>query len=171
MSTTTTTTTEQRTRWTVDPAASSVEFDIKTFWGLATVHGTFDRFEGWYETGPGGTAIELTIDADSFDTGNSTRDRHLRSAAFFGVADHPHVRFVSTRITHLGDGAVRVIGRLEAAGSSVELDFPAAVRLADGGLEIEARTTVDHRDLGMESGTLGMIRPPATLHLTAHLSK
>ena len=36
------------TRWAVDADATSVEFAVKTFWGLATVHGRFDRFDGWY---------------------------------------------------------------------------------------------------------------------------
>ena len=66
----TTTLIEPRTtHWTVDPDATLVEFAVKTFWGLMTVHGRFDRFDGSYEVGPGGTTIELTIDADSLDTG------------------------------------------------------------------------------------------------------
>jgi YceI-like domain len=55
----TTTLTEQRaaapTRWSVDDAESSVEFAVKTLWGLTTVRGRFDRFDGTYEIGPGGT--------------------------------------------------------------------------------------------------------------------
>jgi len=39
------------------------------------------------------------------------------------------------------------------------------------GLEIEASTTVDQSQLGMSSGRLGMIRPPATLHVKARLSR
>ena len=77
------------TRWSVDRDETSVEFAVKTFWGLATVRGRFDRFGGSYEVGPDGTKIELTIDADSLDTGNGTRDKHLRSTDFFDVAEHP----------------------------------------------------------------------------------
>jgi polyisoprenoid-binding protein YceI len=166
------TTIEQTTtHWTVDPDASSVEFDVKTFWGLATVHGSFDRFEGSYDTGPAGATIELTIDADSLDTGNGTRDKHLRSPAFFHVGEHPQLRFTSTRVHNVGDGVLHVVGRLEAAGRSVELEFPATVRPAAGGLEIEATTTVDQQELGMSNGQLGMIRQPATLHVDARLSR
>jgi hypothetical protein len=59
----------------------------------------------------------------------------------------------------------------EAAGSSVLLEFPATVRPVAGGLEIEATTTVDQRELGMSNGTLGMIRHPVTLHVTVRLGK
>ena len=164
--------TERRpTRWIVQVEDASVRFAVKTFWGLATVHGRFDRLGGSYEVGPDGTKIELTIDADSLDTGNETRDRHLRSSSFFHVAEHPRLRFTSTHVHEVGDGILHVGGRLEAAGKSVWLEFPAIVRSAGGGLEIEATTTVDQQELGMSEGMLGMIRRPVTLHVDAGLSR
>jgi polyisoprenoid-binding protein YceI len=139
---------------------------------LTTVRGRFDGFDGSYETGPDGATIELAIDAGSVDTGNRTRDTHLRSDKFFHVASHPHVRFDSTRVHDVGSGVLHVVGRLEVAGKSVPLEFPAVVRrAAGGGLEIEATTTVDQHELAMSSGTLGMIRRPVTLHVTARLSR
>jgi polyisoprenoid-binding protein YceI len=168
------TATEQRTvappHWTVDPGQSSVGFAVKTFWGLSTVHGRFDRFDGSYETGPDGATIELTIDADSLDTGNRTRDEHLRSGKFFHAVKHPQLRFTSTRVHDVDNGVLHVVGELEAAGTAVQLEFPATVRPVAGGLEIEARTTIDQGRLGMSSGQLGMIRTPATLHVKARLS-
>ena len=59
-------------------------------------------FDGAYIVGPGGSEIELTIDAASIDTGIATRDEHLRSPDFFFVALHPQMRFRSTRVTRLG---------------------------------------------------------------------
>jgi polyisoprenoid-binding protein YceI len=159
------------TRWSVDDGESSVEFAVKTFWGLTTVRGRFDRIGGWYDTGPDGTTIELTIDADSLDTGNSMRDKHLRSTDFFGVVEHPEVRFTSTRVRHRGDGTLHVEGDLEAAGTVVPLELDATVQQVGDVLEVEAATTVDHRLFGMSSGQLAMIRPPATLHVKAHLSR
>ena len=67
------------------------------------------------------------------------------------------------------DGILHVVGSLEAAGKSVLLEFPATVRPVGAGLEIEATTTVDRSRLGMSSGQLGMMRPPATLHAKARL--
>jgi polyisoprenoid-binding protein YceI len=162
--------TAESTRWTVDASESSVEFDVRTFWGLMTVHGRFDRFDGSYEVGPAGTTIELTIDADSLDTGNATRDKHLRSTGFFHAAEHPQVRFTSSRVHHVTGEILHVVGHLEAAGEVVSLEFPATVRQLDDAVEIEATTTIDQRRLGMSSGRLGMIRPPTTLHVNARLS-
>jgi polyisoprenoid-binding protein YceI len=170
-----TTAIEQRTtaptRWTVEPDESFVEFVVKTFWGVSTVHGRFDRFDGSYEIGPDGATIELTIEADSLDTGNETRDKHLRSTDFFHITEHPRVRFTSTRVHNVNGEILHVVGHLEAAGNSVLLEFPATIRPVGDGLEVEATTTVDQSELGMSSGQLGMIRRPATLHVKAHLSR
>jgi polyisoprenoid-binding protein YceI len=168
----TTTAIEQATtHWTVDPENTSVEFDVKTFWGLTTVHGRFDRFSGSYETGPDGPEIVLIIDADSIDTGNKTRDSHLRSSLFFHVVEHPWIRFGSTHVEDVTDGVLQVAGILETAGHSTLLEFPATVRQVGDELEIEATTTVDQLELGMSRGPLSMIRRPATLHVTARLSR
>jgi polyisoprenoid-binding protein YceI len=95
-------------RWALDPSRSTVEFRVPTFWGLSTVVGHFDRFNGFYGLDSEDVlAIELTIDADSLDTGNGTRDRHLRAERFFNVHVHPQVRFTSTLINEL-DGTLAV---------------------------------------------------------------
>jgi polyisoprenoid-binding protein YceI len=167
---TTTQTERRRTRWIVQVEDASVGFAVKTFWGLATVQGRFDRFDGSFELGPEGPKIELTIDADSLDTGNKRRDGHLRSTSFFRVDEHPHVRFTSTRVGDAGNGVLHVEGLLEAAGRVVPLEFDATVQPVDDGLELDATTTVDQRRLRMSAGVLGMIRSPATLHVKARVT-
>jgi len=164
-------TTVAPTSWVLDEDGTSVEFTVKSFWGLMNVHGAFDRFGGSYDVGPNGTTIALTIDADSVDTGNRARDRHLRSKDFFAVAEHPQVRFLATDVHPVGDGVLHVAGTLEAAGTLVALEFDATVNGADGRLDVEATTTVDQRRFGMRSGLLGMIRPPARLHVKARLTR
>jgi polyisoprenoid-binding protein YceI len=157
-------------RWKLDSARSIVEFRVPTFWGLSTVVGHFDRFDGFYgRDSEDVLAIELAIDADSLDTGNGTRDRHLRAERFFNVHAHPQVRFTSTLVNDLG-GTLAVVGHLEAAARTVPVALRATVREAGDDLEIEATTTVDHRELGMTFSPLGMIRAPSTLHVRARLT-
>ena len=157
------------TRWIVDPTRTTVDFAVKTFWGLATVHGHFDKFAGSYEVGPEGASMDLTVAVDSIDTRNRTRDVHLRSHDFFDAVLHPLMRFTSTSVLEAGDGTVHVAGVLEAAGESVPIDLEATVKEFDGELEIEAITPVDPGQLGMSNGPLGMIRTPATAHVRARL--
>jgi polyisoprenoid-binding protein YceI len=154
-------------RWSVDREASSVDFTVKTMWGLISVRGRFDRFAGSYEVGPNGTTIELTIYVDSIDTGNAKRDEHLRSSDFFGADDHGQGHFRSTRVHSVGDGLLHVVGHLDVAGVVEPVEFAATVQPAGDGLVVEATTTIDQRRFGMSSGVLGMIRPPATLHVKA----
>jgi polyisoprenoid-binding protein YceI len=158
-------------RWPVESDGSFAHFAVKTFWGLVTVRGGFQRFDGSYEVDPHGASIEMVIDADSIDTGNEKRDGHLRSADFFGIAEHPQVRFTSTSVRDAGDGLLQVEGHLEAAGRVVPLQFDAALRKVDDELQLEATTAIDPRDFGMHRGLLAMIRPPARLHVKARLGK
>jgi polyisoprenoid-binding protein YceI len=169
MSTTVTGTQTTVEWWTADPARTTVEFEVEHLWGLHTVRGRFRRFDGVYVVGTAGPEIELTIDAASVDTGISVRDRHLRSADFFDVDEHPQVRFTAMQITGIGNGQVRVSGELDVAGTSVPLAFDASVRMIGAELELEATTTVDQRLLGMSQGPLRHIRHPAKLHVKTHL--
>ena len=109
----------ENTRWRIDPTRSRIEFRTPTFWGLITVKGRFERYDGTLDLRHE-PAVELTIDASSLDTNNHKRDKHLRSADFFDVDNHPQVRFVSDSATLDGE-RLTVSGRLYAAGTSTPL--------------------------------------------------
>jgi polyisoprenoid-binding protein YceI len=156
-----------RTRWRIDPTRSSVEFHARHLWGLATVKGRFERYDGTlelYQT----PAIELTVDAASLNTNNKKRDTHLRSGDFFDVANYPQVRFVSDSAT-LSGRQLRVRGHLHAAGTSIAVDLDATVRPVGDELEVEAETHADHQRLGMRWNPLGMLRTPSTLIVRGRL--
>lgn len=155
-------------RWRVDPARSSVEFHVPNFYGVQTVKGRFASYDGTLELGAH-PAVQLTIDAASLDTRHAKRDKHLRSADFFHVERHPHVRFTSSSATADGD-SLKLRGHLEAAGAQVPLEFEAAVRVIDGELELEAVAVVDQRRLGMTWSPLGLVRAPSKLLVRARLN-
>ncbi|HTP22084.1 MAG TPA: YceI family protein [Solirubrobacteraceae bacterium] len=171
MSTTTPQTTDkpalEKTRWRIDPARSQVEFRTPTFWGMMTVKGHFERYEGTLDLRQE-PAIELTIEAASLNTNNNMRDEHLRSSDFFDAENHPQVRFVSSSATLDGE-RLAVSGRLYAAGTSVPLDVDARLRPVDGELEVEATASADQFELGMSHGMLGMIRTPCELTVRGRL--
>jgi polyisoprenoid-binding protein YceI len=162
-------TTRTAARWELDPANSAVDFQARHGWGLIPAEGRFSRFTGSYSVDDDHRAIELTIDASSVDTGNGKRDRHLRTADYFAVDAHPHVRFTSNDVTDAAPGMLHVAGRLEVAGTSVPLAFDATIREVGDELEIEATTTVDHHLFGMARSPLGMLRPLIALHVRARL--
>jgi polyisoprenoid-binding protein YceI len=157
-------------RWRLDPAESSAEFRVPNFWGLVTVKGHFDRLRGWLEIDDDGRRrLELTVEADSLNTGNAKRDEHLRSADFFDAQRHPEVRFVSTAVSDQVGGRLQVHGELLAAGNRVVLELEPTMHQTSDELQIDASTTIDQRELGMTWSPLGMTRTPATLIVHAHL--
>jgi polyisoprenoid-binding protein YceI len=153
--------------WRLDPDHSSVQFHVRHFYGLITVKGRFERYQGTLALGSE-PAVQLTIDANSLDTNHARRDKHLRSADFFDVEQQPEVRFVSDSAALDGD-TLRVHGQLQAAGKQIPLELDASVRPADGELEIEAVTHADHRLLGMMWSPLGILRAPSKLIVRGRL--
>ena len=155
------------TRWRIDPSDSRVEFQVPHFYGLMTVKGHFDDYEGFLDLSSN-PAVELTIDAASLDTGNAKRDAHLRSEEFFDIAAHPQVRFIAASAALDGE-SLHVAGELVAAGATVPLELVATLRRLDGELEVQATTTVDHRRLGMNWSPMGIMRAPSKLIVTGRL--
>jgi polyisoprenoid-binding protein YceI len=154
----------EQTAWRIDPARSSVEFEVPVALGLPKVKGHFDRYDGTLDLRRT-PAISLRIDAGSVNTENARRDKHLRSDAFFGVEAHPHVLFLSETATLDGE-QLTVTGRLGAAGDSEPLELVATLRQVGQELEIEATTEIDQRRLGMTYTLMGVIRTPS--RLTVH---
>jgi len=155
------------TRWRIDPAHSSVEFAVKNFWGMATVKGAFSRYHGTLDLG-GDPAIELTVEADSLDTENEKRDKHLRSPDFFDAEAHPYVRFVSESAVLDGE-RLTVQGPLHARGASLPLSVEATLRRSGDDLELAAVTQVDRRKLGMTWNMLGTVGATSTLTVKGRL--
>jgi hypothetical protein len=98
----------------IDPACSSVEFHVPHFWGVTTVKGHLERYDGTLDLSAR-PAIELRIDADSLNTKRKMRDKHLRSADFFDVENHGQVRFTSA-LAELDGERLKVHGELHAGG-------------------------------------------------------
>ena len=157
----------EQSRWRLDPTRSSVEFHVRHFYGLMTVKGQFERYEGTLDL-RSEPAVQLTIDADSLDTKLKRRDEHLRSADFFDVEHHAQVQFISDRATLEGE-ELKVHGQLHAAGRTIPLELDATLHYVDGGLEVQAVTHADHRELGMTWSPLGIIRAPTKLIVRGRL--
>ena len=104
--------------WTLDPDNSRAEFAVKHFWGLITVRGHFNEIAGELSIDPAGAvAGELRIDAASVDTGNKQRDKHLRSADFFGAEEHPQVVFKPSAVRQVDGSGSRWPGASQSPGT------------------------------------------------------
>jgi polyisoprenoid-binding protein YceI len=155
------------TRWRLDPARSAVEFRVPAMWGTVKVKGRFTRYRGTLDLGAE-PAIELIVEAESLDTKNRRRDKHLRSGDFFGVDEHPYVRFVSESAVLDGE-RLTIRGRLHARGASMPIALEATLRQDGDELELDAATHADHRRLGMTWTVLGSVGTPSTLTVSGRL--
>jgi polyisoprenoid-binding protein YceI len=164
--------TPMNTDWRLDPSVSSVEFQVPHFWGLVTVTGRFERFDGNLEIDEHRQRqLTLTINAASVQTGIRRRDKHLRSSDFFDTDNHPEIHFRSTSVSDITDHRVRVEGELEAAGEHVTMILEPTIQQTNDQLQLDVTTTVDQRQLGMTWSPLGMTRTPVTLTVHASLRR
>ena len=114
--------------WEIDPSHQAFEFVARHL--MAKVRGRFPGASGAATIAerPEDSTLEIEIDTTTVDTGDATRDGHLRSNDFFGVQDHPTISFRSTGIRP-GDGetAWKVDGELTIKGTTrpvtVDLEF------------------------------------------------
>ncbi|NGO69065.1 YceI family protein [Streptomyces boncukensis] len=111
--------------WVFDPPHSAIRF-VARHYGMSNVHGRFTRFDGGIRVAERmeDSYLEITIDASSIDTGNRTRDGHLKSADFLDVERYPYLHFASSKLTHRGGSKWTVQGTLTLHGVSrtVNLD-------------------------------------------------
>src|SRR5580693_7399602 len=133
-----------------------------------------DDCEGPFQRLPGNAGPAPGAGGAADDRGDEPRhgkrDKHLRSADFFGVEQSPQLRFVSDSATLTGE-RLKVTGTLHAAGASVPIELDAALRTVDGEPEIEAVTEVDQRLLGMTWSPMGITRTPTKLIVRGRLTR
>jgi polyisoprenoid-binding protein YceI len=142
--------------WHVDPAHSSVEFEVKHMM-IATVHGRFREFNGTIEAAEdiNDSRVYGKVNAASIDTNDATRDAHLRSADFLDVEKYPDISFESTHIEPLGGPEFRLTGDLTIKGvrRTVELDSTVeGAELDPWGNErvgIRVRGQIDRKEFGL----------------------
>ena len=142
--------------WHVDPAHSSVEFEVKHMM-IATVHGRFREFDGTIEAAAdiNDSRVYGKVNAASIDTNDATRDAHLRSADFLDVEKYPDISFESTHIEPLGGPEFRMTGDLTIKGvtRTVELDSTVeGAELDPWGNErvgIRVRGQIDRKEFGL----------------------
>lgn len=117
--------------WTVDPAHSSVQFEVTDVSDLmATIRGRFTDFEGTLVTGENfeDARARGVIRADSINTDQEQRDQHLRSADFLDTDNYPEITFESDRIERTGADTLRITGTLTMKDQPERVDLEARIR-------------------------------------------
>ncbi len=140
--------------YSVDPAHSNVGFEVKHM-GIATVRGSFKKFEGTVQAGDGALTLSGQVEVASVDTGDTQRDGHLQSPDFFDAAQFPQITFNSTGAETSGDGKITLNGEITIKGTTKPLELVGEI--AENGQDpwgnervgFEVEGKVDRREFGL----------------------
>jgi polyisoprenoid-binding protein YceI len=111
----------------VDPAHTAVTFKVAHL-GLSWTHGRFNAVSGRFvidSAEPTQSSFELSLKAESIDTGNDKRDEHLKSPDFFNTKQFPAASFKSTSVKPV-QGGLEVTGEFTLHGRTQPITFTLA---------------------------------------------
>lgn len=148
---------DERIRWELDHAHTDIAFKIKHLM-ITNVKGRFRKYELNATTiGNNFTTaqIEFTIDPNSVDTNDETRDTHLRSADFFDVQHFGEIIFKSTSVERVTNDVYKLRGDLTIRGITkpIELEVEYSGSMTDpwgtqkAGFSIEGK--IDRQEWGL----------------------
>ena len=109
----------QTASYKVDPTHTYATWEAKHF-GTSTSHGHWDKTEGEISLDKAAKTgkAEITIDMATINTGVAPFNTHLKSDAFFDVANHPTAKFVGDKFKFEGDKVTEVAGTMAIRGKS-----------------------------------------------------
>jgi len=108
--------------YAVDGAHSNVGFEVRHM-GIATVRGSFKKFEGTVESDNDTLRLSGSVDVSTVDTGEAQRDGHLQSPEFFDAAQFPQITFASTGAHPAGDGQIKLTGDITIKGVTKPIEL------------------------------------------------
>jgi polyisoprenoid-binding protein YceI len=142
--------------YTIDPAHSRLGFSARHAM-VATVRGQFTEFTGTAHidtANPADSKVEVTIVANSINTGNEQRDGHLLSGDFFETEQFPNITFTSTDVSRDGEDWT-ITGDLTIKGVtkpiSVPFEFTGSAQDPFGNIRVgfEGGATLLRKDWGL----------------------
>jgi polyisoprenoid-binding protein YceI len=129
---------------------------------VSTVRGQLGRISGKVEyDGKDIKSVkaDVSIDMNGINTQVENRDKHLRSADFFDVANHPNLTFKSKRVEPGAAGKFKLVGDLTIRGNTrevvldVEGPSPIVTSKSDRGTNVltgaTATTKISRKEYGV----------------------
>ncbi|MFO0961503.1 MAG: YceI family protein [Phycisphaerales bacterium] len=144
---------------TIDDVHSMALFRVQHM-GAGAFWGRFNDVSGTFTFTPGSTdgmLFDVTIKADSVDSGNNNLNTHLRSPDFFAAKDFPTLTFKSTGAKKTGENTFDLMGDLTIRGVTkpvtAKLEY---VGMANMGMGVragfEATFTIKRSEFGVKYG-------------------
>jgi polyisoprenoid-binding protein YceI len=144
--------------YTPGDAGSKVHFVIKNF-GIKT-GGDFTGLKGIVKfdaNNLSASSFNVTVDANTVNTDNSSRDGHLRKSEYFDVAKYPVISFVSTKIvSSTVAGRFYMYGNLIIKGVTKPVEFGFGAIAKDGGYLFDGTFEINRRDFGVGGNSVSL---------------
>ncbi len=163
----------ESTAWQGDTVHSFVLFKVKHL-GASWAYGRFNAFTvavGANEDGSAVSSVEFVVKAQSVDTGNAGRDKHLMSPDFLNAKQFEEITFKSTAVK-----GEEVTGDLTLHGVTKSVTAQLVKVGAGKGMKgeelvgYETTFTVKRGDFGM-TNLVGPVSDDVTLTVATELSK
>ena len=144
--------------YAIDPVHSVVLLKVDHL-GLADAYGRFNEMFGevrYNEADPEKSSMNFEVKADSIDTANEDRDKHLRGPDFFNAAEFPALTFKSTKVEKKGEKEFAVTGDFTVRGTTKPVTFDFELGGTGKGMQGEDRFggcadfTVKRSDFGID---------------------
>jgi polyisoprenoid-binding protein YceI len=137
----------------ITPVESWIKFDVKASMDIA---GKFDKWGATLTfTSPDETTgvLEITIQADSVDTGSGMKNGKLKGKDFFDVEHNPVISFKSTKVVQTGHDTYEVDGDFTIRGVSNPEKLKLVVSgKGAGSAEVKGKMVFNRKDYGMTKG-------------------
>jgi polyisoprenoid-binding protein YceI len=141
--------------YNVDPSHSNVGFEVRHM-GIATVRGTFHKFEGTLDATGELPILQGSVEVSSIDTGDQQRDAHLTAPDFFDAERAPKISFHSTATEQAPDGKITLLGEISIKGISKPIELTGVV--GEGGQDpwgnerigFEVEGVIDRREFDLK---------------------
>jgi polyisoprenoid-binding protein YceI len=141
---------------------------------LLSAHGHFEKWEIDTQLNAANledSSVQLQIESTSLNTRIEQRDKHLRSADFLDVANHPQIKFVSTRVKKLDDKTLTITGDLTLRGVTKKVDVPVkVVFMRDGDARFKGELQINRKDYGINyNSRMNPVEDMVTIQFDMHL--
>lgn len=145
-------------KYTPADEGSKVHFVIKNF-GIKT-GGDFTGLTGSIVFDPKAlntSQFNVSVNSNTINTSNSTRDKHLRKSEYFDVEKYPVITYVSTKITESTvAGRFFVIGNLTIKGITKVVQFGFSAAPTATGYSFKGEFEINRRDYGVGGSSVSL---------------
>lgn len=146
----------QTTHYEIDPKRSTISFSV-THMRVLTVQGNFAQFSGSFlydSTHKELKSIQSTIQANSIDTNDSSRDKTLIGKAYLNTEIYPHITFRASKVT-----SHTITGMLQIKDITKEISIPYTYIDSKNTEDISIKMSVilDRNDFDLDFGAMNML--------------